>query len=95
MAKVFVHGNPESSTTWGQLIAASLAGALDADMGRCMQALYRSAPRAALDTLADRVATAERRPGLVIDPTDDPYLPSATCPRRWPRRWPSGAGPIG
>jgi pimeloyl-ACP methyl ester carboxylesterase len=57
-------------------VAASMASAVDADMGRCILALYRSAAQPAMVGLGDALASAEPRPALVVDPTADPYVPS-------------------
>jgi pimeloyl-ACP methyl ester carboxylesterase len=54
-------------------IAASFARALDAEMGRCILALYRSAAQPLLANVGTRVAAARHRPGLAIVPTADPY----------------------
>ncbi len=56
--------------------AASMAEGVNADMGRCILGLYRGAVQPVLRELGDRLEAAERRPGLVIDATDDPYVPS-------------------
>lgn len=55
-------------------IARDLAGAANADMGRCILELYRAGAQPALRELADRLAEAERPPGLVIDAADDAYV---------------------
>lgn len=57
-------------------IAAALAAGLDAEMGRCILALYRDAEQAALADAARRLLDAPRPPGLVVDPTADPYVSS-------------------
>jgi len=54
-------------------IAASIAAAQNAEMARCILGLYRSAAQPAMRELGERAAAADRRPGLVIIPTDDPY----------------------
>lgn len=54
-------------------VGRQLAEALDAEMGRCILALYRSAAQPAMSQLGDAVAGAERRPGLVIIPANDHY----------------------
>ncbi|MGA9277956.1 alpha/beta fold hydrolase [Ilumatobacter sp.] len=55
-------------------IAAELAPALDADMGRAILALYRSAREPELQALADRLAASDHGPGAVITATDDSYV---------------------
>ncbi|MFM7534446.1 MAG: alpha/beta fold hydrolase [Acidimicrobiales bacterium] len=54
-------------------IARTFAGALDAEMGRCILALYRSAAQPALANLGTRLAAARQRPGLALIPTADAY----------------------
>jgi pimeloyl-ACP methyl ester carboxylesterase len=54
-------------------VATELAGALDAEMGRCILALYRSATQPAMRELGDAAAAAEHRPGLVVIATGDHY----------------------
>jgi pimeloyl-ACP methyl ester carboxylesterase len=58
-------------------IAREMVAGMDAEMGRCILALYRSAAQPAMARLGDRVVAAKRPPGLVIDATDDAYVPSA------------------
>lgn len=56
-------------------VARSLAAAFDAEMGRCILALYRGAAQPAMVELGDRVAaSAPGTRGLVINP-EDPYVP--------------------
>jgi pimeloyl-ACP methyl ester carboxylesterase len=57
-------------------IAAALAAGVDAEMGRCLLALYRDAGQASLAEAAQRLFDARRPPGLVIDPGADPYVSS-------------------
>lgn len=57
-----------------EAIARDLAGAADAEMGRCILDLYRGGAQPALRELADRLAAVERPPGLAIDATDDAYV---------------------
>lgn len=60
----------------GDDVARSLAVAFDAEMGRCILALYRGAAQPAMVELGDRVAaSASGTAGLVINP-DDPYVPA-------------------
>jgi pimeloyl-ACP methyl ester carboxylesterase len=61
-------------------LAADMAEHIDADMGRAILALYRSAAQPALRQLGDELAAADRRPGLLLDATADPYVPSALVP---------------
>jgi pimeloyl-ACP methyl ester carboxylesterase len=61
-------------------VAEPMAAAFDAEMGRCILALYRAAVQPALIELGDRLAAAERRPSLLIDATDDAYVASALTP---------------
>lgn len=58
-------------------IAASVAAAADEAMGRCILELYRAAVPPALSQLADRLAAAERRPGLFLNAEADAYVPAA------------------
>ncbi len=60
--------------------ARPLAEALDETMGECILALYRGAAPPYLTELAERLAAAERRPGLILNPTGDPYVPAAFVP---------------
>ena len=63
--------------------AVELGAALDAEMGRCILALYRSAAQPAVaDYAAAHLADARRRPGLVIVPTEDPYTGGEELARR-------------
>lgn len=54
-------------------VAAEVAGAQDAAMGRCILSLYRSAAQPAMARLGAQLAAAARRPGLVVIPTADAY----------------------
>jgi pimeloyl-ACP methyl ester carboxylesterase len=54
-------------------IAREIAGEQNDTMGRCVLALYRSAAQPALQALGARLRTTERRPGLVLIATEDPY----------------------
>ena len=53
--------------------ARSCAEAFDAEMGRCILALYRSARQPAMADLGRALERAERRPSLVIVATEDGY----------------------
>ena len=53
--------------------ARSCAAAATADMGRCILALYRSAAQPQMATWGRELAAADRRPALVIIPTEDHF----------------------
>ena len=55
-------------------VGASLADAMDAEMGRCILALYRSAAQPAMRELGARVEAAKHGPGLVVIPPGDHYV---------------------
>ncbi len=55
-------------------IAAPMAAGFDAEMGRCILELYRAAVQPIPTEMGNQLAAAERRPGLVIDPTADAYV---------------------
>jgi len=57
-------------------IAATMAAAMDDEMGRCILALYRDAEHGMADVLP-RLVAADLPPGLVVNPTEDPYVSSA------------------
>ena len=68
----------ESAAVWATLgipadVAAVFADAQDDEMGRCVLALYRSAAQPAMRELGERLRTTERRPGLVLAASEDPY----------------------
>jgi pimeloyl-ACP methyl ester carboxylesterase len=52
-------------------VARQLAAALDAEMGRCILAVYRSVPEGVLAEWGRRASAASARPGLVLIPTED------------------------
>ena len=88
MASAPIDGRVEAYTGLGMTPAAarSCAEAFDAEMGRCVLALYRSARQPAMAELGRALEAAERRPALVIVPTDDgftggPPLARATAQR--------------
>ena len=54
-------------------VARSLAESADAEQGRCVLALYRSAAQPAMIAWGDDAAAASARPGLAIIPSDDPF----------------------
>ena len=53
--------------------AAAVAEGVDATMGRCLLALYRSAAQPAMADLGRRLAAAPPPHGLVLVPAGDPY----------------------
>ena len=63
-------------------VAAELAGAFDDSMGRCILAVYRASPKAALTEWAALLPAAAARPGLVVIPTEDAYTGGETL-HRW------------
>ena len=52
-------------------VARRVASATDAEMGRCILSLYRSAAQPAMAEWGKDLAKSKARPGLVIIPTDD------------------------
>lgn len=58
-------------------IARDLARADGDAMGRCILRLYRTGDEAHLRSLRERILAATLPPGLVIDATEDAYVPSA------------------
>ncbi|MEE2778485.1 MAG: alpha/beta hydrolase [Acidobacteriota bacterium] len=60
--------------------AQSLAESMDDTMGECILALYRGAVPPYLTDLADRLAATDRRPGLILNPTADPYVSADLVP---------------
>ncbi len=68
----------QRAATWASLgipadIAREIAAEQNDVMGRCLLALYRSAAQPAMQTLGERLRTTEKRPGLVLIATEDPY----------------------
>lgn len=53
--------------------AKALAPAMDETMGQCVLSLYRSAAQPEMSQLGHKLATTERRPGLVFLATEDPF----------------------
>lgn len=53
--------------------AARLAVAQNEEMARCILALYRSAAQPAMADLGRRLVGGERRPGLIVAPTEDDF----------------------
>lgn len=73
-------GMPEEqrATTWASLgiredVARRIAAGQDDEMGRCILALYRSAAQPAMAELGQRLRNSDKRPGLVLIATEDPY----------------------
>ncbi len=58
-------------------VATAMATATDAEMGRCILALYRDAVQPAIAEIGARLLDAELPPGLVLAATDDAYVPHA------------------
>jgi pimeloyl-ACP methyl ester carboxylesterase len=54
-------------------VAVQLADAFDAEMARCILALYRSAAQPAMAEVGRGLAAAAARPGLAVVPLEDPY----------------------
>lgn len=54
-------------------VATDCAGALDAEMGRCILALYRSAAQPFMAGHFEHLSGAAVRPGLALVPTEDLY----------------------
>jgi pimeloyl-ACP methyl ester carboxylesterase len=63
-------------------IATSMAPAQNADMGRAILLLYRSARQPAMAEAGRALENAAARPGLSLLATDDPYIGSADNRRR-------------
>ena len=59
----------------GDAWLADIADHLDAEMGRAILTLYRSAAQPAMRELGDQLAAADRRPSLLLHATADPYVP--------------------
>jgi pimeloyl-ACP methyl ester carboxylesterase len=58
-------------------IAAQMAEATDADMGRCILTLYRSAAQPATAEFGRQLRAADRPPMLAIIASEDPYVSAA------------------
>ncbi len=63
-------------------VAAAIAEGFNADMGRCILALYRSAAQPALREWGKDFESAGARPGLVITAADDPFTGGPDMSRR-------------
>ncbi len=57
-----------------QSVAAKVAAATDAEMGRCILALYRDAAQPALQALGRDLSAMRQRPGLVVIAEHDHYV---------------------
>lgn len=57
-------------------VADEMAAAYTPDMARCILSLYRAAAQPAMAQLGERVVAADLPPGLVIDATEDAYVPT-------------------
>ena len=62
--------------------AANVAAAVNADMGRCILALYRSAAQPFMAVQGAALSKAKARPGLVIIATEDHYTGGEVLARR-------------
>jgi len=62
--------------------AERVASAMDAEMGRCILSLYRSAAQPAMATWGRNLPSAASRPGLAIVPTEDRYTGGEDMARR-------------
>jgi pimeloyl-ACP methyl ester carboxylesterase len=62
--------------------ARAVAEAVNADMGRCILALYRSAAQPAMRNWGKELAKAAARPGLVIAAEKDTYVGGEALARR-------------
>jgi pimeloyl-ACP methyl ester carboxylesterase len=67
--------------------ARSCAEAADAEMGRCILALYRSAAQPKMTEWGAELEAAERRPALVIIATEDHYTGGEALARRSAERF--------
>ncbi|MBI2765819.1 MAG: alpha/beta hydrolase [Chloroflexi bacterium] len=63
-------------------VAARVAAANDAEMGRCILALYRSAAQPAMTEWGKELPKAAARPGLVIIATEDHFTGGEVLARR-------------
>jgi len=62
--------------------APAVAEAINADMGRCILTLYRSAAQPAMKIWGQDLEKAAARPGLVIVPSEDPFTGGESLARR-------------
>jgi len=63
-------------------IAGKVTAAMNAEMGRAILALYRSAAQPALRDLGESLSRAAAKPGLALIATDDHYCGGETMARR-------------
>jgi pimeloyl-ACP methyl ester carboxylesterase len=78
IAAMFAMPVEQRAETWASLgirqdVAEEIAAEQNDEMGRCILALYRSAKQPAMASLGARLRTTEKRPGLAIIPSADPY----------------------
>jgi pimeloyl-ACP methyl ester carboxylesterase len=66
--------------------AAAFTDAFDAELGRCMLALYRSAAQPAMAEWGRDAEAAAARPGLAVIPADDPFAGGTAGPRHMAER---------
>ena len=62
-----------TAATGDATAGASMGQAMDAEMARCVLALYRSAAQPVLAQWGEASPAAAARPGLAVVPTEDPY----------------------
>jgi len=62
--------------------AAKVAAAVNAEMGRCILALYRSAAQPQMNEWGKKLPAAKAKPGLVIIATEDHYTGGEVLARR-------------
>lgn len=67
--------------------ARACAAAVGPEMGRCILALYRSAAQPAMAEWGRELERAERRPGLVVIATADPFTGGVALARRSAERF--------
>ncbi len=65
-----------------EAVATEMAAAFDADMGRCILALYRDAAQPAMAELGQRLGDAKARPGLVVVASEDHFTGGEERARR-------------
>jgi pimeloyl-ACP methyl ester carboxylesterase len=78
VANMLATSSPDRAAVYQSLgitadVAGELADAYDADMGRCVLTLYRSAAQPAMAQIGAQLSKAAARPGLVIIATEDHY----------------------
>ena len=67
-------------------LAAKLAAGIDAEMGRCVPPLYRSAAQPAIAEFGADLSGLASKPGLVIIPTEDHFTGGEALARRTAER---------